>query len=45
MKLDPRGKAKLARVLRYGGVALITAWLPGTLVIFAAMAVIRRLAA
>ncbi len=92
MKLAPRNKAKLARVLRYGAVALITAWsllalaiyallgavsgwvaadntadgwiawsgqlvgqsggfavgilwLAGTLVIFAAMAVIRRLAA
>lgn len=45
MKLAPPSKAKLARVLRYGAVALITAWLPGTLIIFAAMAVIRRLAA
>jgi hypothetical protein len=26
MKLDPRGRAKLARVVSYGAVALVVAW-------------------
>lgn len=37
MNLDPRGRAKLARVVRYGAVALIAAWSLLALAIYAVL--------
>jgi hypothetical protein len=37
MNLDPRGKAKLGRVVRYGAVALIAAWSLVALAIYAVL--------
>lgn len=37
MNLDPRGKAKLARFVRYGAFALIAAWSLLTLAIYAVL--------
>ncbi|MBO6727952.1 MAG: hypothetical protein JJ911_20005 [Rhizobiaceae bacterium] len=37
MNLDPRSKAKLARVVRYGAVALIAAWSLLALAIYAVL--------
>lgn len=40
MNLDARGKAKLARVVRYGAVALIAAWSLLALAIYAVLGTI-----